>query len=71
MYAKNISEFILCRRDEQNARTSTIDIKGAIEVITQCLGQVAAMGSWILVHSAMKSASAYDLMVGLLLNSME
>ena len=32
MYAKNISEFILCRRDEQNARTSTIDVKGAVEV---------------------------------------
>ena len=32
MYAKNISEFILCRRDEQNAHTSTIDVKGAVEV---------------------------------------
>ena len=39
--------------------------------ITQCSGQVAGMGSWILVHSAMKSASACDLKVGLLLNSME
>ena len=39
--------------------------------ITQCLGQVAEMGSWISVHSLTKSASAYDLMVGLLLNSME
>ena len=32
MYAENISEFVLCRCDEQNARTSTIDIKGTIEV---------------------------------------
>ena len=32
MYAKNISKFILGRRDEQNARTSTIDVKGTIEV---------------------------------------
>ena len=32
MYAKNILEFILYRRDEQNTRTSTIDVKGAVEV---------------------------------------
>ena len=38
MYAKNILEFILCRRDEQNARTSTIDIKGAVEVHHLVLG---------------------------------
>ena len=34
MYAKNILEFILCRHDEQNAYTSTIDIKGAVKYIT-------------------------------------
>ena len=38
IYAKNISEFILCRCDEQNARTGTIDIKGAIEVHHPVLG---------------------------------
>ena len=38
MYAKNISEFILCRRDEQNARTSTIDVKGTVEVHHLVLG---------------------------------
>ena len=32
MYAKNVSEFILYWCDEQNARTGTIDIKGAVEV---------------------------------------
>ena len=32
MYPENISELILGRRDEQNARTSTIDVKGTIEV---------------------------------------
>ena len=32
MYAKNISEFILGQHDEQNARTSTIDVEGAVEV---------------------------------------
>ena len=32
MYAKNISEFVLYRRDEQNAYTSTIDVKGSVEV---------------------------------------
>ena len=46
-------------------------LRAPSKYITQCSGQVAAMGSWISVHSAMKSASAYDLMVGLLLNSME
>jgi len=38
MYAKNISEFILCRCDEQNARTGPIDIKGIIEVHHPVLG---------------------------------
>ena len=38
VYAKNVSEFILCRCDEQNARTSTIDVKGAVEVHHPVLG---------------------------------
>jgi len=38
MYAKNISEFILCRCDEQNARIGTIDIKGAVKVHHPVLG---------------------------------
>ena len=44
MYAKNISEFVLCRRDEQNARTSTIDVKGAIEVNHPVLGASGGNG---------------------------
>ena len=32
VYAKNVSEFIPCRCNEQNARTGPIDIKGAVEV---------------------------------------
>ena len=32
MYLENISELILGQRNEQNARTSTIDVKGTIEV---------------------------------------
>ena len=46
-------------------------LRAPSKYITQCLGQVVGMGSWISVHSATKSASAYDLMVSLLLNSME
>ena len=46
-------------------------LRAPSKYITQCSGHVAGMGSWISVHSATKSASAYDLMVGLLLNSME
>ena len=38
MYAEDISEFVLCRCDEQNARTSTIDVKSAIEVHHPVLG---------------------------------
>ena len=45
MYAKNISEFILGQHDEQNARTSTIDVESAVKVHHLVLGQVAAMGS--------------------------
>ena len=32
VYPENVSKLILGRRNEQNARTSTIDVKGAIEV---------------------------------------
>ena len=38
MYAENISEFVLCRCDEQNARTITIDVKDAVEVHHLVLG---------------------------------
>ena len=34
VYAENIPEFILGWRNEQNARTSTVDVKGAVEYIT-------------------------------------
>ena len=44
MYAKNISKFILCRRDEQNARTSTIDVKGTVEVHHLVLGASGGNG---------------------------
>ena len=69
MYSKNVLELILGRRNEQNASTSTIDVEGTVEVHHPVLR--ASIGSWISVHSATKSASSYDLMVGLLLNSME
>ena len=32
MYLENVSELILGRRDEQNARTSTVDIDSVVEV---------------------------------------
>ena len=32
VYLENVSELILGRRNEQNARTSTIDVKGTIKV---------------------------------------
>ena len=32
MYSENISELILGRCNEQNAYTSTIDVKGAVKV---------------------------------------
>ena len=38
VYPENVSELILGRRNEQNARTSTIDVKGAIEVHHPVLG---------------------------------
>ena len=44
MYKKNISEFILGRRDEQNARTSTVDVKGTVEVHQPVLGASGGNG---------------------------
>ncbi|XP_066361293.1 uncharacterized protein [Miscanthus floridulus] len=44
MYTENISEFVLCRCDEQNARTNTIDVKGAIEVHHPVLGASGGNG---------------------------
>ena len=38
VYPEDVSELILYLRDEQNARTSTIDVKGAIEVHHLVLG---------------------------------
>ena len=32
MYPENISELILGRHDEQNARASTVDVEGTVEV---------------------------------------
>ena len=32
MYSENVSELILGRRNEQNACTSTVDVKGIVEV---------------------------------------
>ena len=32
MYSENVSELILGRRDEQNARTSTTDVESTIKV---------------------------------------
>ena len=58
VYPEDILEFILGQRNEQNARTSTVDVKGAVEVHHLVLRAGGAMGSWILVHSATKSTSA-------------
>ena len=38
MYPKNVLELILGRRDEQNARTSTVDVEGTVEVHHPVLG---------------------------------
>ena len=46
-------------------------LRAPLKYITQCSGHVAVMGSRISVHLVTKSASAYDLMVGLLLNLMD
>ena len=44
MSTKNILEFILGRRDEQNARTSTVDVKGIVEVHHPVLGASGGNG---------------------------
>ena len=46
IYPKNISKLILGRRDEQNARTSTIDVESIIEV--HHLGLRASSGDGLL-----------------------
>ena len=46
MYSENISKFILGQRDEQNARTSTIDVESVIEV--HHLGLRASSGDGLL-----------------------
>ena len=38
VYPENVSELILGRRNEQNARTSTIDVEGTVEVHHLVLG---------------------------------
>ena len=38
VYLENVSEFILGRRDKKHARTSTIDVKGTVEVHHPVLG---------------------------------
>ena len=38
VYSENVPELILGRRNEQNARSNTIDVKGAIEVHHPMLG---------------------------------
>ena len=38
MYSENISELILGWRDEQNARTSTVDVESTIKVHHPVLG---------------------------------
>ena len=44
VYPENISELILGQRNEQNARTSTIDVKGTIEVHHLVLGASSGDG---------------------------
>ena len=44
MYPENVSEFILGRCNEQNARTSTVDVKGAVEVHHPVLGASGSNG---------------------------
>ena len=38
MYPENVSELILGQRNKQNARASTVDVKGAVEVHHPVLG---------------------------------
>jgi hypothetical protein len=44
MYLKNVSELILGWRDEQNARTSTVDVESAVKVHHQVLGASSGDG---------------------------
>ena len=44
MYPENVSELILGRRNEQNAHTSTANVKGAIEVHHPVLGASSGDG---------------------------
>ena len=44
MYSENVSEIILGRRDEQNAHTSTVDVKGTVEVYHPVLGASSGNG---------------------------
>ena len=44
MYSENVLKFILGWRDEQNVRTSTIDVDGAVEVHHPVLGASSGDG---------------------------
>ena len=44
VYVENIPEFILGRRNKQNSRTSTVDVKGAIKVHHPVLGAGGSNG---------------------------
>ena len=44
VYAENIPEFILGRRNEQNSRTSTVDVKGTVKVHHPVLGASGGNG---------------------------
>ena len=44
VYLENVSELILGRRNEQNARTSTVDVKGAVKVHHPVLGASSGDG---------------------------
>ena len=44
MYSESVSELILGRRNEQNARTSTADVEGTIEVHHPVLGASSGDG---------------------------
>ena len=44
MYSKNVLELILGRRDEQNARTSTVDVESTVKVHHPVLGASSGDG---------------------------
>ena len=71
VYLENVLELIIGRRNELNARTSTVDVKGAVEVHQPVLGASGSDRLLDLGPLCDEVKSAYDLMVGLLLNSME